>query len=710
MNITFKSSPQGELYMDIQELRNLDKTREQYHNTGYTSDGDAYFQSILDLMDWMVAYAKDVFREQTFSDEHLILKVFITDADIKNEKIFKEYIRHCLYLAAVYADTLKKNILRRDHIDKYRALTHQIEYDFEWIVAHYEFFFKKSGDIQLCHWSSPKLSPSEIGRLANNLFYLEDLSQVEDLDFRGMKPYTMFLLRQLLEILGNNLIGYDKIVDKDGHNVPKFTQVAWNFLDSNANLGKWSVYLPLPIKCIAKISRWTNSFVHTTKINSCYLQFYALTVVCKLMRPIQGTCDVFYKKNYFGLEYGDFKVDNYFWLKKDFEHFIRKAGNCYVRWKSIDSVGAYLLSYGKPRVLFIMHMPPPVHGASMVGEAIYNSKLINDNLDAVYFNLATSESIEDIGRFRWGKIWNYMKMLFRVAKSIRRKRPEIVYVTPNAAGFAFYKDFVLVQMLKWMGCNVVAHYHNKGVATKQDYKLDNWLYVKFFKNIKVILLSEKLYEDMKKYVKLNQLYICPNGIPNEHPGKLPVRNNTCPQILFLSNLIKEKGVVDLLDSCKLLNDKKVKFECCFVGAESVEINSQRFNQMVDERGLRGVVKYLGKLYGTDKEVCYTNSDIFVLPTYYHNECFPLVLLEAMSYGLPCISTNEGAVSDIIDDGVTGYVVERNKVQQLADKMELLIVDANLREAMGCAGKKKYEKNYTLQKFEWNLFNILHNIG
>lgn len=47
----------------------------------------------------------------------------------------------------------------------------------------------------------------------------------------------------------------------------------------------------------------------------------------------------------------------------------------------------------------------------------------------------------------------------------------------------------------------------------------------------------------------------------------------------------------------------------------------------------------------------------MFPTYYHNECFPLVLLEAMQHGLPCISTNEGAISDIVDDGVTGYIVE-----------------------------------------------------
>ena len=75
---------------------------------------------------------------------------------------------------------------------------------------------------------------------------------------------------------------------------------------------------------------------------------------------------------------------------------------------------------------------------------------------------------------------------------MKRLKPQLVYVTPNACGGAFYKDFVVVQLLKAMGCKVVAHYHNKGVATRQDRKLDSWLYRRFFKGIRVMLLAEPL--------------------------------------------------------------------------------------------------------------------------------------------------------------------------------------------------------------------------
>lgn len=363
----------------------------------------------------------------------------------------------------------------------------------------------------------------------------------------------------------------------------------------------------------------------------------------------------------------------------------------------------------KSKILFIMHMPPPVHGASMVGESIRQSSLINDSFDAQYVNLSTANSIEDIGKFRVGKIWDYLCLLFRTWIRVMTFRPQLVYITPNAKGGPFYKDFVMVQMLKGMGCRVVAQYHNKGVSTRQDRIIDNWLYQRFFKNIWVILLSEVLFQDMKKYVSRDHVLICPNGIRDAYNDVVPKRNNNIPQLLFLSNLIKEKGVFDLLDACQILQDKGVDFGCTFVGAESDEISKQVFEQEVRNRGLEASVQYVGKKYGSEKEACYVSSDIFVFPTYYHNECFPLVLLEAMSYGLPCVSTDEGAVCEIIDDTVTGYVVEKNDTRQLADKLELLVKDAQLRRNMGCAGRDKFKKCYTQQEFGKRLYRILHSI-
>ena len=94
-----------------------------------------------------------------------------------------------------------------------------------------------------------------------------------------------------------------------------------------------------------------------------------------------------------------------------------------------------------------------------------------------------------------------------------------------------------------------------------------------------------------------------------------------------------------------------------------------------------------------------DADIFVFPTYYHNECFPLVILEAMEQGLPVISTNEGGIPDIIDNGNYGYTVEKNNPIDLASAIERLLKEPELRNSMREAGRRRFEEKFTEEVFE-----------
>lgn len=361
----------------------------------------------------------------------------------------------------------------------------------------------------------------------------------------------------------------------------------------------------------------------------------------------------------------------------------------------------------KHSVFFILHLPPPVHGAAMVGQYIHDSRVINESFCCRYVNLAMAGNIKNIGRFSFSKITSLFRLLRTIRKEMKANRPDIVYVTPNASGGAFYKDFVVVQAIKYWGGNVVLHFHNKGVEKNRKKIINNILYKQFFKKSKVILLSELLYPDICNYVKSSDVFFCPNGIPASG-----VRNQVdrqIPRVLFLSNLIVSKGVLQLLDACQLLAEKNLEFECDFVGAETDEMSSDLFSQEVKNRGLEGRVHYLGKKYGEEKESIWDDADIFVFPTFYPNECFPLVLLEAMQHGLPCVSTEEGAISGIIEDGITGFIVEKKNHEQLANRIEQLLSDANLRHSMGVAGRQKFEEEYTLSVFEKRMSDIFLQI-
>lgn len=361
-------------------------------------------------------------------------------------------------------------------------------------------------------------------------------------------------------------------------------------------------------------------------------------------------------------------------------------------------------------ILFIMHMPPPVHGAAMMGKYIHDSRVINEAFDCHYINLTTARDLTDIGKVGIRKLRQFFVLLKQIRNEVGRLNPKLVYVTPNACGGAFYKDFIVVQMLKRMGCLVVVHYHNKGVAKRQDRLFDDFLYKRFFKHLKVILLAEALYSDVKKYVKREDVYICPNGIPETLPTEpMAERHNEIPHLLFLSNLLESKGVLVLLDVCKILKERGYRFICDFVGGETAEIDALRFVREVENRNLTGFVMYHGRKYGEEKAIFWQNADIFVFPTYYYNECFPLVLLEAMQHGIACISTCEGGIANIIENSKTGFLVDKQNPIQVAEKIEQLMKYPNLIIQLGKEGRKRYEKCFTLNVFENRMQSILKEL-
>lgn len=360
----------------------------------------------------------------------------------------------------------------------------------------------------------------------------------------------------------------------------------------------------------------------------------------------------------------------------------------------------------KKNILFILHVPPPVHGSSLVGSFITKSTLINNTFNSKYINLGTSKSIDEIGKNGLAKLVIYFKIVFNVIKQLIVFKPNLVYLAMTAKGVAFYKDMIMVFLAKLFGVQVVLHFHNKGVSSRQNKTLDNFLYKLVFKNTKVILLSKYLYSDIKKYVKEANVYYCPNGIPSmQHTSAENKEENAVVKILFLSNLIKSKGVFVLLDALKLLKSKGLQFTCDFVGGVG-DVSEDIFRKEVSKLNLEATVSYLGKKYGKAKVDIFNKADIFILPTFYTNECFPLVLLEALQFGLPLISTYEGAIPEIVEEGITGFLVPQKDVQALAHKLEILIKNPQLRIEMGNAARAKYEKYYTLEHFENNFVHCL----
>ena len=382
-------------------------------------------------------------------------------------------------------------------------------------------------------------------------------------------------------------------------------------------------------------------------------------------------------------------------------------------------------SYIKPKILFIMHMPPPVHGAAMVGQFIHDSELINQSFDCHYVNMAVATRLEDVGKGGWNKVKGIWKKLLEIRKVVKEINPDLVYITPNSAGAPFYKDFISLIMLKLMGQRIVMHFHNKGVATRQNRWLDNWLYRRYFKNVKLILLADALYEDVKKYVKGEDVFVCPNAIPEISmateciASKFDAATNSqtengTPHILWLTNIMKTKGIMEFLSALKILKAEGVKFHVDFVGGLTKEMTGDEFDAALTMNGLNDCCVYHGSRYGDEKYAFFRDADIFVLPSY--TEALPVSILEAMQFGVPVVASNVGGVSAEVEDGVTGYLLGgkqpimlntfRPDAHEIANRLAVLLADTELCYKMGKAGREKFEREFTLEVFEKRMKEIL----
>lgn len=358
-----------------------------------------------------------------------------------------------------------------------------------------------------------------------------------------------------------------------------------------------------------------------------------------------------------------------------------------------------------------MHMPPPVHGAAIVGQQVHDSYLINNAFDCRYVNVATARSLDDIGRTGIRKLIDNIRKWREMYHVVRDFHPDLVYITPNTTRGAFYRDFITVQLLKYLQSNMVLHLHNKGVSKRQDRWLDDKLYRRFFRGVKVILLSQRLYADIEKYVAREDVLICPNGIVDTNITDNSKydnfrQDNTVPiQLLFLSNMMADKGVWTLLDALRIVKDHGVPFFCHFVGGWK-DVNEHDFVKCVDAYGLSTSVLAHGAKYGEEKNTFLYNADVLVFPT--KEECFPLVLLEAMSQAKACIASIEASIPEIVIDEETGLLVEKDNPIALAQAIECMAQDHNLCHKMGEAGRKRFEQLYTLEHFEQRMLQILND--
>ncbi|MBC8485385.1 MAG: glycosyltransferase family 4 protein, partial [Bacteroidetes bacterium] len=127
-------------------------------------------------------------------------------------------------------------------------------------------------------------------------------------------------------------------------------------------------------------------------------------------------------------------------------------------------------------------------------------------------------------------------------------------------------------------------------------------------------------------------------------------------------------------------------------------DENRANKIIKENDISSYCEIIGTISGEEKKKYFEESQIFLLPTYYHSEGLPLALLDAMSFGLYIITTKHAAIPSVIIDSFNGVCCKQRDSKDLADKIinaikEKVETDRIRQQAIKC-----FYSNYTYPIF------------
>jgi glycosyltransferase involved in cell wall biosynthesis len=255
-------------------------------------------------------------------------------------------------------------------------------------------------------------------------------------------------------------------------------------------------------------------------------------------------------------------------------------------------------------------------------------------------------------------------------------------------------------------CKTIIHLH--GSEFKQFYANGGWLRQflirNMFSNASACMMLSEQWRDW-----LNSICTRPPNIEivyntatrRDNPNRSGRETVT---ITLMGRLGKRKGTYDLIDAFQSLVQKHPQVRLVLPGDGEVE----QIRALVKQLGLESVVEVPGWVSGEAQTELWNRTDIYNLPSY--NEGLPGSVLEAMSAGLPCVSTPVGGIPEAVIDGETGFLVEAGDVPGLEAALEKLVVDEELRLKMGAAGHALLEYKFNIDRIVDQVATLQENLG
>jgi glycosyltransferase involved in cell wall biosynthesis len=170
------------------------------------------------------------------------------------------------------------------------------------------------------------------------------------------------------------------------------------------------------------------------------------------------------------------------------------------------------------------------------------------------------------------------------------------------------------------------------------------------------------------------------------------------RILFVGRIEPLKGIKYLLEALDALHKEQIPFTCDIVGIIEDENYYQDLLSFINERKMQDIIAFKGHIFDkTELNSYYQRSSCFVFPSLH--EGFGMVLIEAMSFGLPVVAFNNSAMPYTIKHGINGFLAENQNSMDLKEYVKSVLLDKNLRETMGAEAIKTYLQSKTFKELD-----------
>jgi glycosyltransferase involved in cell wall biosynthesis len=205
--------------------------------------------------------------------------------------------------------------------------------------------------------------------------------------------------------------------------------------------------------------------------------------------------------------------------------------------------------------------------------------------------------------------------------------------------------------------------------------------------------------DLCPRIKLDDIGIVYCSLDTDHFRPLFKQSGDGPiHILSIGRLIEKKGFEYLVDACAVLAESGLPFQCHIVGDGPLQ---EALQARIDDHGLQDQVTLLGALEQAQVLELYQKSDIFVLACIVaddgNRDGLPVVLIEAMSCELPVITTPVTGIIDLVQHGQSGLLVKERDIFALAEALQKLIKDEQIRRQLGKQARQKVLKDFQIQR-------------